>query len=140
MNAGREYSTAAVMLHGAIAARFELSATDLKALDVLQRVGRLTAGEIAAHTRLATASVTSLIDRLEVKGFVKRERDAKDRRRVVVAPTLQLEKAIAPLFESLNRRMLARFARYTLAEARLLREFLAAGARDMFDESARLGK
>lgn len=38
-NAGREYGAAAVMLHGLVAERFVLSATDLKALDILQRLG-----------------------------------------------------------------------------------------------------
>ena len=35
--AGREYSTAAVMFHNAVAERFGLSVTDLKTLDLLQR-------------------------------------------------------------------------------------------------------
>ena len=47
---GREYSTAAVIFHGAVAARFRLTATDLKTLDILQRQGTRTAGELAAHT------------------------------------------------------------------------------------------
>ena len=59
MNAGRAYRTAAAMLHGAVADRVGLSATDLKALDLLQRFGGLAAGEIARHTGLATASVPS---------------------------------------------------------------------------------
>ena len=68
MFAGREYSTAAVLFHDAVAKRFRLSVTDLKALDILQRRGGLTAGEIAVRTSLATASVTSLIDRLPEEG------------------------------------------------------------------------
>lgn len=82
--AGREGSTATVMFHAVIAERAGLMATDTKTLDILVRLGPLTAGELAAHTGLATASVTSLIDRLEKKGLVRRVRDAKDRRRVIV--------------------------------------------------------
>src|SRR5215831_10305891 len=74
---GRSHSDATVMLHSAIAQRFDLTATDLKALGFLDRLGALTAGEIAQHTGLATASVTSLIDRLEKRGFVRRTRDQK---------------------------------------------------------------
>src|SRR5262245_29131941 len=73
--AGRRHSDATVMLHSAIAQRFDLTATDLKALGFLDRLGASTAGEIAHHTGLATASVTSLIDRLEMRGFVRRTRD-----------------------------------------------------------------
>src|SRR5262249_37287290 len=62
------------MFHGAVAARFRLTATDLKTLDILQRQGTRSAGELAAHTGLATPSVTALIDRLEAKGLIRRVR------------------------------------------------------------------
>jgi DNA-binding MarR family transcriptional regulator len=137
-NAGREYSTAAVMFHHAVADRFGLSVTDLKTLDILQRLGRLTAGEIAAHTSLATASVTSLIDRLEAKRLVRRVRDRIDRRRVVVTLTANLEKSIAPLFESLSRRLLVRFRKYSDDQIAVIHEFLTSGARDMREEAAKL--
>jgi hypothetical protein len=63
--AGRESSAATVMLHTAIAERSGLAATDTKTIDTLIRLGPVTAGELAGYTGLATASVTSLIDRLE---------------------------------------------------------------------------
>jgi DNA-binding MarR family transcriptional regulator len=140
VDAGREYSTAAVMLHGAIAHRFGLSATDLKALDLLQRLGPLAAGEIAAQTGLATASVTSLIDRLERKRLVQRVRDRVDRRRVVVMLTKKLEETIAPLFASLGRRMLARCRGYRDDQIAVLRDFLSGCAGDMRDETMKVTK
>jgi DNA-binding MarR family transcriptional regulator len=139
MFAGREYSTAAVMLHNAVAERFGLSVTDLKTLDILQRVGPLAAGDIAVHTNLATASVTSLIDRLEKRGLVRRTRDpAGDRRRVVVKLTPKLDRTIAPLFASLNQRMLARFETYSDSEIETIRAFLRSGALEMREEAAKL--
>lgn len=138
LDAGREYSSAAVMFHHAVAGRFGLSVTDLKTLDILQRLGPLTAGEIAGHTSLASASVTSLIDRLEKKRLVRRARDPVDRRRVVVGLTPNLEKSIAPLFESLSRRMLARFQKYPGDQIAIIHEFLISSAREMREEAARL--
>ena len=82
--AGRESSTATVMFHTAMAERAGLTATDAKTMDILARHGSLTAGELSSHTGLATASVTSLIDRLEARGMVRRVRDRADRRRVIV--------------------------------------------------------
>jgi len=87
--AGRESSAAAVMMHTVIAEKAGLTATDTKTIDTLLRLGPVTAGELARHTGLATASVTSLIDRLEIKGLVRRERDQKDRRRVIVRPVAE---------------------------------------------------
>lgn len=79
-------STLAVFFHAAIAEQVGLGPTDEKTLFLLRGMGSLTAGEIAQHTGLTTASVTNLIDRLERKGFVQRVRDASDRRRVIVQP------------------------------------------------------
>ena len=89
MLAGREGSTATVMLHTAIAGKFGLAASDSKTIDILLRLGPLTAGELAVQTGLATASVTTLIDRLEAKGLARRVRDPKDRRRVIVEPVAE---------------------------------------------------
>ncbi|HKA30817.1 MAG TPA: MarR family transcriptional regulator [Candidatus Binatia bacterium] len=138
LTAGREYSASAVMFHGAVAARFGLSATDLKTLDILQRQGTRTAGELAAHTGLATPSVTALIDRLEAKGLLRRVRGREDRRRVLVELTPALEKEVAPLFGPLSRRMLARFERYSAREIELIRDFLLRGADEMREETATL--
>jgi DNA-binding MarR family transcriptional regulator len=126
------------MFHNAVAERFGLSVTDLKTLDLLQRRDELTAGEIAAHTSLATASVTSLIDRLEKKRLVRRLRDPEDRRRVVVKLTSKLEKTIAPLFDSLRDGMIGRFKSYSDEEIALIREFLTKGAGEMRVEAAKL--
>src|SRR5262245_2371448 len=80
---GRENSDATVLLHATMASLLELHPTAYKVLGILQRLGPLSAGEIAQHSGLAPASVTNLIDRLEQKGFVRRT-DHCDRRRVVV--------------------------------------------------------
>jgi DNA-binding MarR family transcriptional regulator len=76
-----------------------INATDLNCLNILSFSGSLTAGELAKATGLTTASITGVVDRLEAAGFVSRERDPNDRRRVVV--TITLEKAVsevAPVF------------------------------------------
>lgn len=137
INAGREYSTAAVMLHSAVAEALALGITEIKTLDLLQRSGPLTAGEIAARTGLATASVTSLIDRLVKKRFVQRRRDRTDRRRVVVNITVNVDRKIAPLFQSLNRRMRSRFEAFNEEQIALIEGFLMSGAQEMREEATR---
>jgi DNA-binding MarR family transcriptional regulator len=79
-----EQSTMAVFFHAAVAEQLGLGATEEKTLFLLRGYGPLTAGEIAQRTGLTTPSVTSLLDRLESKGFVRRVRDTRDRRRVIV--------------------------------------------------------
>lgn len=95
-----ESSTLAVFFHTAIAEQAGLGATDEKTIFILRRDGPLTAGEIAQKTGLTTASVTTLIDRLEHKGIVKRMRDKSDRRKVIVQPN---NARLAQLEQSFNK-------------------------------------
>ncbi|WAL66281.1 MarR family transcriptional regulator [Amycolatopsis cynarae] len=98
---GREGSTLAVLRHARIAEQMGLSATDHKALDLASRAeGPLTAGRIAQLTGLSTGAVTGVIDRLERAGFVRRVRDTKDRRKVLVEILPFDEEKFAPLFAS----------------------------------------
>ncbi len=79
----RDFSAAVLLFHGTIAQRFGLHGTDLKALRLLA-VEAMTAGRLAEATGLTNAAVTALVDRLEASGYVVRERDAEDRRRVTI--------------------------------------------------------
>lgn len=120
----REHNASAVAFHGAVAERLGLNVTDLKALDLLERTGPCTAGEIATETGLAAASVTALIDRLARKHFVRRHRDPRDRRRVIVSLAPRLRARFAVEFEPLRRAMLERIGRYSEAELRVILSFL----------------
>jgi DNA-binding Lrp family transcriptional regulator len=68
----------------AAAERIGINATDLNCLNILSLGGTLTAGQLAQATGLTTASITGVVDRLEQAGYVRRERDVNDRRRVVI--------------------------------------------------------
>jgi DNA-binding transcriptional ArsR family regulator len=72
------------LLGAAAAEKIGINVTDLNCLNILALRGRMTAGELARATGLTTASITGVLDRLEEAGFVQRERDPQDRRRVVV--------------------------------------------------------
>src|ERR687891_389561 len=71
---------------------FDLNPTDLRCLDWLAD-GPKSAGELAAGVALSTAATTTLIDRLERRGLVRRVRDPHDRRRVVVEMTREGQEA-----------------------------------------------
>jgi len=81
----RDFASALLLFHGAVAERFGLHETDLTALRFIGEAP-VTAGALAEATGLTNAAVTALIDRLQAAGFVRRERDASDRRRVYIRP------------------------------------------------------
>jgi DNA-binding MarR family transcriptional regulator len=136
--AGREHSDATVHFHATVADRLGLNPTDYKAMSLLERAGPLSAGEIAERTGLATASVTALVDRLERRGFVRRVRDAGDRRRVIVAASPEGVAKAAAYFESPRRSLGRLFAPYTDDELRVVLDFLARSTERLRDETATL--
>ncbi len=87
----REMTEAFYALGQDFAARQDLHPTDVQALVHLVRAEAsgvpVTPGHIGEALGLASGSVTGLIDRLERTGHVRRVRDLRDRRRVIVAPT-----------------------------------------------------
>jgi DNA-binding MarR family transcriptional regulator len=125
---GREHSDATVLFHSTIAGLLGLHPTDYKVLGILERTGPLSAGEIARSCGLATASVTDLIDRLERKEFVRRVRDAHDRRRVLVEPVSERVEGARRLFASTRRSLARLYARYSNRELTVIADFLARNA------------
>jgi DNA-binding MarR family transcriptional regulator len=75
-----------------------LNRTDTRAIDILDRRGSMTAGELAAEARLTSGAVTALVDRLEAAGLVRRTRDTADRRRVMIELTPKVAEVMAPIF------------------------------------------
>ena len=136
LQASRESSALAVFFHTRIAEQVGLGATEEKTLSLLGKRGPLTAGEIAAHTGLATPSVTSLLDRLESKGMVRRVRDPHDRRRVIVEPNQERLAELDRLFSSVPEvfrqlldlytdEQLATIADFLIRSAQRSQEFMA---------------
>lgn len=121
----RELSTQSVLLSQAVAERVGVHSSDLECLDIIVLHGVATPGELATATGLTTGAITGVVDRLEKAGFARRERDTEDRRRVLVRPLPEVERRIAPLYASLQRRARALWSRYSEQELTLLIDFLA---------------
>src|SRR5947199_2981163 len=98
----------------AAADKIGINATDLNCLNILSFSGHMTAGELARATGLTTASITGVVDRLEEAGFVTRERDPRDRRRVVVQIDLRRAmKDVGTIFAPMLRSWRELKARYS---------------------------
>lgn len=121
----RRHSGVTVLFHAAVAERMGLGLADHKCLDLLLRLGPMTAGELASKTGLTTGGITGVIDRLERAGYAIRAKDPNDRRRVIVQAVQ--DKALTdfgPVFESIARATSTMLNRYSVTELELLLEFL----------------
>lgn len=135
--AGREHSDATVLFHSTMASLLDLHPTDYKALGILQRLGPLSAGEMARATGLATSSVTDLIDRLEERGFVRRVRDPKDRRRILLE---QIPERITAgdRFKSARQALARIVERYSNRDLAVINDFLDRNAARLRAETEKL--
>jgi DNA-binding MarR family transcriptional regulator len=135
---GREHSDATVLFHAVMASLLDLHPTDYKTLGILERLGPMSAGEIATHSGLATASVTNLLDRLERKGFVRRVRDTRDRRRVLAEPVMDRLTAGRKLFDSTRRSLAQLVEEYSTRDLAVITDFLARNTERLRAETRKL--
>lgn len=141
MHAGRPLSSATVMFHQAVAERAGLNATDHKVLEILEREGTLTAGQLAEVTGLTSGAVTSIIDRLERRGFVRRVRDPEDRRRVIVQPeTEEVRRLMGHVFQPFLQDLVELFNRYSDAELVVLLDYIERTTDILWEAARRTGR
>ncbi|MGV9674687.1 MarR family winged helix-turn-helix transcriptional regulator [Nocardia sp. NPDC003482] len=118
--AAQRNATDAVMMHQAVADKLGLHVTDLRCLNLLRLNGSATPGELAARTGLTTGAVTRMIDRLLAAGFVRREHDHADRRRVIVTLAEDRVAEIGAHYEPLAREFGKLLGDYTVEQLELI--------------------
>ncbi|RCG27309.1 MarR family transcriptional regulator [Sphaerisporangium album] len=124
----RAYTAGTVLVSQAIAEQLGLNATDARCLDILGRTGPITAGQLAELTGLTTGAITGVVDRLEKPGYVRRVRDAEDRRRVIIVPVPQNELPIHASLEATGRRVEELLEAYDDDQLAVILDFLSRSA------------
>lgn len=64
-----------------------LTGSQLLVLRALEKRGALTAHQLSRAVSLSQGTITSILDRLELKGQIRRERSAEDKRRLTITLT-----------------------------------------------------
>ena len=115
-----------------------INRSDARCLDIVERHGRISAGDLAAESGLTTGAVTALLDRLERGGAVRRVPDPGDRRRVLVELTPEAQQTSNELFGPMAEAAATLLSRYTREELLLLRDFLRRGREISTEHLARI--
>lgn len=115
-----------------------INRTDARCIDIIERHGKVTAGDLAAESGLTTGAVTALLDRLERAGTVRRVRDTDDRRRVLVELTPDAKRTSAELYGPMTEAAAALLSRYGRDELLLIRDFLRRGREMSTEQLARI--
>ena len=120
----RTYQNAQDAFDEAACDRLGINRSDGRALDIIERHGRMTAGELARESGLSTGAITTLLDRLERVGYVRRVRDDVDRRRVLVELTDQARRRASEIWGPIAEASAGHLGRYSNEQLIFVRDFL----------------
>jgi DNA-binding MarR family transcriptional regulator len=133
----RDFAARVVLFHEAVAQRLGLHATDVKVLRLLGDEA-MTAGALAEHAGLTGAAVTALVDRLEKPGYVTRERDRDDRRRVTIRAVPAKLRELNQLYAGHNAAMSRLLSKYDPAEFAAILDYLSQAAQVLAEQATKL--
>src|SRR6516165_6300332 len=119
----RKSSAQGTIYASAVADSAGVSTSDMDCMDFLNLEGRMTAGRLAELTGLTTGAITGVVDRLQKAGFVRRERDETDRRKVFIAVVPETTAHIGRLYVPMQEAMQKLWSTYSDGELQLLLRF-----------------
>lgn len=97
-----------------------LTVSQFGVLEAIYHKGPLCQRDIAVKILKSTGNITLVIDNLEKRDLVRRERDSADRRYLTVHLTVAGTKLIVPVFARVEAAIVAEMAALTMAEQELL--------------------
>jgi DNA-binding MarR family transcriptional regulator len=113
----------------AVSERLGINRTDLRCLDwLLERAalpGSITPTMAAEAMGLSPSTITSVLDRLEQSGYVRRVRDTENRRQVLVEPTALLLKRVEEMFRPVIKDAARQLSAFSADELEVLIRFFA---------------
>jgi DNA-binding MarR family transcriptional regulator len=128
----------AVATHEAVAFRLGLNPTDLRCIGLIGGEPSLTPTRLAELAGLTTGAITGVLDRLERTGFVRREADRSDRRRLTVQVIPERMAELATFFGPLMARAQQLSADWDPAARERLDRYLDGLADLLAEEAGRL--
>lgn len=123
MSAGRNQSRTSAMFQQAIADKVGLYVTDVECIDFLMQEGPVTAGRLADITGLTSGAMTAAIDRLEKSGYVERQADPNDRRKVIIKLVPSRLKSGAKLYQNFGQSLFLALQEFSDSELKTIARF-----------------
>jgi len=120
----RELRIQLSLLNYRVGSQMELKDVDLDCLDIIEAYGPLSPSALARRAGLHPATMTGILDRLERRGWISRERDPSDRRAVVVRTDRKRYAELLRLYGGLSRSMNRILADYSDSELAVIADFM----------------
>lgn len=125
----RQYQRDTDAFDQAVSERLGINRTDLRCLDLLLELtragGPVTPARLANASGLTPSTVTSILDRLEKAGYLRRVRDDENRRQVFLQLTAELAALAHELFGAVARDGMRQLEELTDEEVATLIKFFS---------------
>ncbi len=113
----QKFTTEAERYSEVVRRRHGLARNDIHAINAVVEADRTgattTPGELRELLVLSSAAMTSVLDRLEASGHLKRQHSAEDRRQILLASTPSARATGREMFDPMVERLLPVLADYT---------------------------
>ena len=119
----REFIAGAILNNQRVADRLRINYTDQQVLNLVDLLSDAKPGDLARLTGLTTGGITMSLDRLEKAGYVRRERNPRDRRSVIIRMAPERRRKILELHQTAGQVMARIFAAYGEKELALILDF-----------------
>jgi DNA-binding MarR family transcriptional regulator len=120
----REMSGQLSRLNQAVSGHVGMSSSDLDVLDLVARYGPLTPSALSSLNGVSPATMTGILDRLESEGWVRRERDPDDRRKVNIHAVSRRGAELFRQYQGMQYRLRRICADYTDEQLAVLVDFI----------------
>lgn len=132
--AARNVGIATILFRNALAQRTHLSLTESLCLTLIGLKGSATPTELARFIGLSTGSMTTLLDRLEERGIVRRRPRPGDRRGLLVEVSEEHQSQSITLVSGIQKAQMELAAGYTPEQLELIASFLGSYADNLRDQ------
>lgn len=122
--AARDQGISAVLFRNAIGRKLDLNVADNECLSFVTLRGNASPKEIARYTGLTTGSTTSMLDRLEKVGYIRRMPNPNDRRGVLVEISPRWREVVDPMVVGIQAAHRQLLAKYSENELKTIADFL----------------
>lgn len=124
MMAAQGQGISSVLLRNTMARKLGLNITESEALSFLAMKKTATPTEIARYTGLTSGSTTTMLDRLEKAGFIRRKPNPNDRRGVLVEAEEKWSHVAKPLVTDLVQAHAKLIDQYSPEQLQAIKDFL----------------
>jgi MarR family transcriptional regulator, organic hydroperoxide resistance regulator len=119
----RRFIANAILFNQQVADKLGINATDHQVLNLLELRGGATPGELARLTALTTGGVTLSLDRLERAGYIRREKNPRDRRSLLIRPVPEKLRDVRKFYRPIDQGLARLFSSYSDKEVAAILEF-----------------